>query len=199
VARSAHRWCALGTVLAAVLAAGCGGSERPAITDALRLDARTYLFYSAPIWWGRPVETRVVSLRRDGDRAVAELVAPPGRQRVVLERVDGDWTVLTVSGATRSEVTGPAAFRTAVGPERAEIATAFEEDHKACEPVTAHVSRIDGRYASATGGPACGEGVSLLLREHGRWTLVSYPSRVFACRAGPPGVMRSLFGRCVIG
>jgi hypothetical protein len=187
-------------VLAALLAAGCGGrSERPAIADALRLDARTYFFYSAPGWWGRRVETRLDAVRIDGDRAVAEVVSPAGRQRVLLERVEGSWSVARVAGRRRSEVTGPPAFRTAVGPERAEIATAFEEGHKACEPVTAHVSRVDRRYASATGGPACGDGVSLLVREHMRWMLVSYPSRIFSCRAGPPGVMRSLFGRCLIG
>jgi hypothetical protein len=187
-------------VLAALLAGGCGDrSELPAIGDALRSDARTYLYYRAPAWWGRRVETRIVTVRRDGDRATAEIVAPTGRQRVVLERVDGSWTVASVDGTTRHAVVGPTAFRTAVGPERAEIATAFEEGHKACEPVIAQVSRVDRRYASATGGPACGNGISLVVRDHGRWLLVSYPSRVFACRAGPPGVMRSLFGRCLIG
>jgi hypothetical protein len=51
----------------ALFVGGCGRSEQPAIADALRLDVRTFLFYSAPLWWGRRVETRVETVRRDGD------------------------------------------------------------------------------------------------------------------------------------
>jgi hypothetical protein len=184
--------------------AGCGGSnrsaERTALLDALGRDPRTYLYYRARLWWGRDTAIRVAVLRAHGDSALVEVRAPTGRQRVRLERdaAAGTWTVSSLGARGDRAVDGPTAYRTARGPERARIAAAYESN-RPCEPVTVHVSRVDAAYASATGGPACGNGASLLVRERGRWTLVSYPSAVFACRAGPPGVIRSLFGRCLIG
>jgi hypothetical protein len=179
---------ALIVLVAVVVLAGCRGGHEDRSAAVLRGAARSpfsYLFYDRR-WWGRDPDVRVLALHVRGRHAQLVLIARSG-VRQHLELVLGKrhaWRVVIPAGG-HGIVSGPQTRRRAPLP--------WTE----CANSDTFVSRLDASWGLVRPHCPSGNGVILLHREHGSWTVYDEASDPFDCTEAPPGVIRSLTGACL--
>lgn len=165
-----------------------------------------------------PLRVRTSSLDVSGDTATGavDVFAAEKRirsERVTLVRQGGGWLVTRVTGTVPSTgpavvLSGPKATRAPTGDERASLSRFVLEYlgiPASCVQLSIAVSSVDSHLASVSErfvGPhanTCGSnGVDVFLRSPTGWHLIGSASEGFECRVSPAGVLRSLFGGCVL-
>jgi hypothetical protein len=131
----------------------------------------------------------------------------------------GSRTHVTIVGPPRPDpqvsstmlVTAPRADRKPTPAERAEIVAETKVQHglvghDACITYRVRVSRLDGRYAEvqydvdASKMQNCrvGNGWTIMWKPAGKWRVKSDAGDGFVCDFGPPGVVVSLDGGCLM-
>ena len=168
-----------------------------AILAALAASPLSLYHYRAQIWWGRPAAVQVALVRRAGDWAAAKITAPTGHQwafvhgrqvaadcedfpaavvrRLVrsCDRVPPDWSI-TVSGPT----------------DRRRVNRRFRH----CAAPVVYASRLDGSWMEVDNCAPQSGGTYYL--HDGR--VVASEIDGPACDWAPPGIIRSLHGRCAL-
>jgi hypothetical protein len=165
-----------------------------AILAALTLSPVSLYHYRAEVWWGRPVDVCVTLIRRDGDWAAKMTAATEvqwafvHRSRVVSDcqlvpaavvrqlvgscrRVPPDWSIV-VGGPT----------------ERRRVHKPFPH----CAAPVVYASRLDPSWTQVQNCAASGGTFFLHRGRIVKWE-IDGPGCVWA----PPGVIRSLHGRCL--
>jgi hypothetical protein len=94
-------------------------------------------------------------------------------------------------------VQGPVHIRVPTPPERAAIVRV--EAPRRCPRYGIRISTVDGRYG-VVHFPRCRHlnGFVIVRRSAGGWREINGGSDVFPCPTLPPGVVRSLAGRCLL-
>jgi hypothetical protein len=208
-------------LILALSGCGGGGNQTAAIDQAIESSPLTYYHFRSAAWWGRPVTVTTELLHRSSSDAVATVFVRSGGRTIASEtfhlvKAGGTWTVsgseatATGSDTQYGSVSGPVATRPPTAAERAAVTAGAlrsfpGESH--CLRFGISVSRLDATWATATirfVGPHRIEcavtGTPLLHLVPGRgWRMVAIGTSGFACAKAPPGVLRSLFGRCSVG
>ena len=177
-----------------------------AILAALALSPLSLYHYRAEAWWGRPVDVRVALVRVDGRWAAAKVTAPTGVQWVLLH--DGQVVDWVAGRAMRfyCKVAPPRVIPELVGGcqvyghYRDDVAIVGPTDRRRvrgrfpnCAAPTIYISRLDPSYAEVDDCTASG---GAFLLHHGR--VVGLEIDGFGCASAPPGIIRSLHGRCLL-
>jgi len=210
---------AVACALCALALGGCGSSGG-SVEQAIKSSLVTYYAYTDPAWWGGPVkvETRLLHNSSRAAEATVSVVAhgeTVATQTIHLTRTAGNWDVDdSEKTATRPQgyygtIAGPPAARPPTPAERRRIVSGVLETHpgeSGCLRFAIAVSTIDPAFASVTlravgaDRASCAvDGVLLVGREpDGTWQPQESGRNPFTCHHAPPGVLRSLFGRCWI-
>jgi hypothetical protein len=177
-----------------------------AIVAALALSHVSLYHYRAPIWWGRKADVRIALVRRDGDWAAAKLTAPSETQWLLLHR---DRVVTWVAPYASTFYCGDApagvirrlvgwcqkAFRhqddvAILGPTaRRRVRGTF----RGCAHPIVYASRLDPSWKEVDGCASSGGSYFL----HGG-KIVQLEVDGPGCDWAPPGIIRSLHGRCLL-
>jgi hypothetical protein len=183
--------------------------QRDPVTPILARSPRTLLYYRAALWWGARGRVQVDLIRRTGAWTVARIRSPTVVQWVLLRRrriVDAVPVtvrrffcraapphVLDRLGGCRTSGRSSWDFPIA-GPLDRRPATATERRRIPRRCTRVFVSRLDPAYAQAEG---CYLSGATALYHHGREVDIEIDG--FPCRDAPPGIIRSLHGRCLAG
>ncbi len=177
-----------------------------AIVAALALSPISLYHYRAEAWWGRPVDVRVALVRTVGAWSAAKVTAPTGTQWLLLR--DGKVVDWVVGRAMRfyCKVAPPRVIAELVGgcqiyghyrddveivgpTDRRQVSGRF----RGCAAPRIFVSRLDPTYAEVDN---CAQSGGAYLLHRGR--TIGLEVDGFGCSAAPPGVIRSLHGRCLL-
>jgi hypothetical protein len=181
-------------------------SEMAEIVAALALSPISLYHYRAPIWWGRKVEVRIALVRREGDWSAAKITAPTGTQWVLLHRrrvvtwvtqhavefycrdAPPGVIVRLVGGC---QLTGRYAEDVVIlgRTDRRRVAGSF----RGCLHPIVYASRLDPSWTEVDNCATSGGDYFL---HHGK--LVQLEIDGPGCNWGPPGIIRSLHGRCLL-
>jgi hypothetical protein len=176
------------------------------VLAALALSPVSLYHYRAAAWWGRPVQVRVALVRVDGDWAAAKITAPTGTQWVLVHR--GKVVTWVVGKATRfyCHTAPPRVIPQLVGG--CQIYGRYQDDveivgptarrrvqgrFRGCRAPLIFASRVDPSYEEVDNCAVSGGSYFL---HHGR--IVQEEIDGPGCDWAPPGVIRSLHGRCLL-
>jgi hypothetical protein len=207
------KW-ALGTVAIVAAVVGCGGSHtsnRAAILAALKASPTTYLHYTSRSW-GHQLGI-VTQVQVNGEHATALIT---GRhllkERVSLRRHQGVWRITSDGGGV---INGSRAERPATASELTAISTVAEHAYpqaKGCITYAAHISTLNPQYAEvdyvypkaaldnlrSKCARFVGNGVDIYVHAGTAGWRHLISGDQFQCNDAPPGVVRSLFGSCLL-
>lgn len=183
--------------------------RRDWVSPILDRSPGTLLYYRAALWWGAPGRVGLNFVRRDGAWTAAKITAPHEHQwvflngrRLVASDCEGvpPAVVHRLVGSCHRvpplwaiEVVGPTYRRRPTAAERRGILA-----HCGRSSVEVWVSRLDPRYATTFSCYGSGA-VSLYHRGPNGWRETSLEIDGFSCTEAPPGIIRSVHGRCILG
>jgi hypothetical protein len=192
-----------------------GGSVSP-LQRAVEASPYTYYHFSGAGWWGEPVALQTRVVHASSDLADIEILARADgktvgwRERLSLARRNGRWAIrVPLIDPNFGAILGPKSTLKPTAQERAQVSAAGFGELKGdsdCVRFTISVSRVDARYATASlelFGPRkaqCEASSALLFTRAGSgvWRYLGAGSAPFPCTSAPAGVIRSLFGVCLI-
>jgi hypothetical protein len=177
-----------------------------AILAALALSPMSMYHYRAAVWWGRPVQVRVALVRVDGDWAAAKVTAPTGAQWVLVHRGRVlTWVARTAvqfychdapPGVIRRLVGGCETYGrhqddvVIIGPtDRRRVSGHFPH----CTAPVIYASRLDPSWTQVENCTASG---GTFFLHHGKVVQLEIDGP--GCAGAPPGIIRSLHGRCLL-
>jgi hypothetical protein len=173
---------------------------------ALSLSPLSLYHYRATVWWGRPAPVRVVLIRTDGDWAAAKVTAPGATQWVLLHRDRLVTWVADHASRFYCNDAPPGVVHALVGACQTYVH--FQDDvairgptdrHRVsrrfgrCAAPIVYASRLDPSYTEVENCAASG-GTYFLHRGKVIELEIDGPG----CDWAPPGIIRSLHGRCLL-